>query len=565
MADAGFKLSVEGEKEFRKAISDVNAILKLNQAELQRVTAEYNASDKSMEAMTDRQKELGEVMGRQTTAVEQMEEELTRLTETYGENDKGVIKMRTEVEKARTTLAAMAAQFQANAEEMSAASTVAEAYGMSVEDIEAKIRAAEAEIKAMDAAMSGNTETMGIFGRRAEDTEKQVAELEKKSELLSEELQQQQKKHDLLNGEMQEAIRLYGNQSREVTEYRTKIAQTSTDMTELTRRIEENNREIENAKNPAMDLKDVFSQIGDITGVQIPEGLTAVVGGVGAAEAAVLGGLVPALGAAVKKVIEMQLEMRSAASEITKMSEETGLDTETVQMLQELGDYYGIGADTLKDSLKDLRNNMYDAAGGNAELAQKFAELDVSIMDSEGNLRNLMEVYLDLSQAFFMMEDKTARLAKAEELLGESVNQSAQIATAGKAELLRVINLIYEKGLVQTRESVAQLEAQNKAWKELGMTIEGTWKKINLAFTNMSDDSTVSKITGWITGWGNILRYIEGYRDTGSQLAPSPYYGTYGETVQNNTYNITVDAKDVKELNDLVNMVQNERVTGRMK
>ena len=563
MADAGFKLSVEGEKEFRKAISDVNAILKLNQAELQRVTAEYNASDKSMEAMTDRQKELGEVMGRQTTAVEQMEGELSRLTETYGENDKGVIKMRTEVEKARTTLAAMTAQFQANAEEMGAASKVAETYGMSVEDIEAQIRAADAEIKAMDAAMSGNTETMGIFGRRAEDTEKQVADLEKKSKLLTEELQQQQKKHDLLNEEMQEAIRLYGNQSREVAEYRVKIAQTSTDMSELTRRIEENNREIENAKDPATDLKDVFAKISDITGAQIPEGLTAVVGGVGAAEAAVMGGLVPALGAAVKKVVEMQLEMRSAASEITKLSEETGLDTETIQVLQELGDYYGVGADTLKDSLKDLRNNMYDAAGGNAELAQKFAELDVSIMDSEGNLRNLMDVYLDMSQAFFMMEDQTARLAKAEELLGESVNQSAQIATAGKAELMRVINLIYEKGLVQTKETIAQLEAQEKAWKELGMTVEGTWKKINLAINNMGDDKTWEKAAGFLSGWGNIVRFVQGYREAATTDIVKSYGGGSGTTVNN--YNITVSASDVKEFNDIVNMVQNQRVTGRMK
>ncbi len=561
MADAGFKLSVEGEKEFRKAISDVNAILKLNQAELQRVTAEYNASDKSMEAMTDRQKELGEVIGRQTTAVEQMEEELSRLTETYGENDKGVIKMRTEVEKARTTLASMTAQLQANAEEMSAASTAAETYGMSVEDIEAQIRAADAEIKAMDAAMSGNTETMGIFGRRAEDTEKQVADLEKQNEKLNDEVILQEKYMYALNEELERAVRLYGDGSTEADGYKIKIQETKTEIDLLKGKIQENNQEIENAKDPALDLKDVFSQISDITGVQIPGGLTDIVGGVGAAEAAVLGGLVPAVAKVATEIGKAQIELRKTASVFMKMSEETGLSTEEIQLLQELGDYFDVDADTLKDSLKDLRNNMFDAANGSTELAQKFSELDVEIFDNAGNLRSTLDVYMDLSQAFFLMEDQIARLSVAEGLLGESVNQSAAIATAGKAELLRVTNLIYEKGLIQTKETVAQLEAQDKAWKELGMTVEGVWKKIQLAFDNMSKDETWKRVAGFVSGWGNLIRFGEGYREAET----TDIVQSYGGGTVTNNYNFSIAADSVKSFNDLVRMAESQRITERMK
>lgn len=411
MADAGFRLTVEGEKEFRRAISDVNAILKLNQAEMKRVVAEYNAGEKSMESMAAKQKDLSGVIDRQTTAVEQMEDELARLTETYGENDKGVIKMRTELEKAYTSLSSMKQEFQNNAEAIAKATEESKGFEVTLGDVEAQIAAFEAEIKAADAAMSKGAGTMGVFGKTSEDTEKRVGDLQKKSELLSQEMQQQEKKLALLNEEMQEAVKLYGNQSKEVAEYRTRIAETSAQMHTLTSRIEANNKEIDNAKDPATNLGDIFGDIADTVGIQIPDGLSKMVSGIDTGTAA-LGGMLAAATKIVTTTVEATKDVSMTADEIKRLAAQTGLSTDQIQELQHVGKMTNMTIDQLSDVLKDLKKNIYDANSGSADLAEAFAKLGVETQSCNTDVDSMYATLssLDSEQLIDLFAEMESRI-----------------------------------------------------------------------------------------------------------------------------------------------------------
>lgn len=411
MADAGFRLTVEGEKEFRRAISDVNAILKLNQAEMKRVVAEYNAGEKSMESMVAKQKDLSGVIDRQTTAVEQMEDELARLTETYGENDKGVIKMRTELEKAYTSLSSMKQEFQNNAEAIAKATEESKGFEVTLGDVEAQIAAFEAEIKAEDAAMSKGAGTMGVFGRTAEETEKRVTALQKKGELLTQEMQQQEKKLAMLNEEMQEAVKLYGSQSKKVAEYRTRIAETSAEMSTLTMRLEANNKEIDNAIDPVVNLGDVFGEIADAVGIKIPDGLTKMVSGIDSGTAA-LGGMLAVATKIVTTTVEATKDVAMTADEIKRLAAQTGLSTDQIQELQYVGAQTNMTIDQLSDVLKDLKKNIYDANNGSADLAEAFAKLGVETQSCNTDVDSMYATLssLDSEQLIDLFAEMESRI-----------------------------------------------------------------------------------------------------------------------------------------------------------
>ena len=66
MADAGLRLTVDGEREFKKAISEINDLLKVNSSELRLLSEQYKSSDKSLETMTGKQKTLSEAMDLQS-------------------------------------------------------------------------------------------------------------------------------------------------------------------------------------------------------------------------------------------------------------------------------------------------------------------------------------------------------------------------------------------------------------------------------------------------------------------------------------------------------------------
>lgn len=570
MADAGFRLTVEGEKEFRKAIGDVNAILRLNQAELQKVTAEYNASGKGMDDMSKKQSELGEVLKRQTDAVAQMEGELERLTESYGESDKGVIKMRTELDKAKASLANMQAQFKANAEEIENAAKVTGEYTESMEDIDAQIKAFAAEIKAMDAGMKDANGTMSIFGNNAEETAKQVEDLKKKGDLLTSMIDEQKKKMDTLNDEMEEAVKLYGSQSREVAEYREEIANATTDLKDMEKQLEDNNDKIKNAETGAGDLAGVFEKISDITGIEIPDGLKNMVGGIDGATAAA-GGLVTLLASAAKGYADIHAEVLEENTEINKMAENAGITASEVQELTFVAEKYHVEVDSIIDTLKDLRNNMYEASEGNEELQAKFRELGVEISDQDG-LRSALAVYMELSDVWKEMDNETERLAAMSKILGESVNQSASVAAAGTDQLQKLINQAWQYGYAYSDAVNESLKEQQKIIDDLSLKWEGLKNKIAVFGTNYAKQAIggedgkfgLGDALRYISGGGNLWNTVQALLTTNNQFKATPYAGgegSSGGTVNN--YNITIPASDIKEFNDIVNVAQNARVAER--
>ena len=55
MADNfGLKIGVEGEREFKKALSDINQSFKVLGSEMQLVTSQFDKNDKSVNALSSR-------------------------------------------------------------------------------------------------------------------------------------------------------------------------------------------------------------------------------------------------------------------------------------------------------------------------------------------------------------------------------------------------------------------------------------------------------------------------------------------------------------------------------
>ena len=606
MADAGFRLSVEGEKEFRKAISDINEILKLNQAELKRSVAEYNASDKDIDALTKRHKELEDAISTQMGAISEMSGELTTLRDRYGENDKGVIKMQASVDSAAASLASMQKEMQEVEAQMKSAEAASDKYGESVDDIDARIKAFAAEIRAADTVIEGNSETLSLFGKSAEQTEKQVADLQKKSELLTGEITEQKKKIDLLNDEMQEAVKLYGSQSREVADYRVQVANATTELSKMEKELEDNEEAIKKAESGAIDLQDVFGKISEITGVQIPERLTGLIKDIDKTSVAAAG-FVAVLAEGVKKINEMQTEARKLSADIVSSEIETGLDVEQLQVLEYIAKKYGVEVNALKDSLKDLRNNMYDAANGSGELSEAFAKTGVEIFDENGQLRNVLEVYKDLSTAFQNVTNDVERLALMEDILGESVNQTAQVAMLGRETLERATKEAYENWGIYSEKTIYQWNQQEQAVRDYELAIEGAGRQTNAYFKELfrlwsevaySDGNLFEKIRDIIVAMSDAGLNSRKNSLVGGMWAEYPAYaaGTYnhpggyalvgergpeivdlpagsrvypnGEGVAAGTvnyYNVTIPASDIREFNDIVRIAQSKRVTERMK
>lgn len=77
MADSfGLKIGLEGEKEFKKALADINQSFKVLGSEMKLATSQFDKNDKSVEALAARNKVLRKEIDEQTTKIETLRKAL---------------------------------------------------------------------------------------------------------------------------------------------------------------------------------------------------------------------------------------------------------------------------------------------------------------------------------------------------------------------------------------------------------------------------------------------------------------------------------------------------------
>ena len=136
MADAGLKLVVEGEREFKKAIQEINAQIKANQAELKLLAEQYKNSGDNMEKLTSTQKALEEAMALQGNKVSTLREQYEKAAEAYGENDIRVVKLKTSLTEATAEYTKLSNEVAANQKAIDDNQSALEEYQKTAEEID---------------------------------------------------------------------------------------------------------------------------------------------------------------------------------------------------------------------------------------------------------------------------------------------------------------------------------------------------------------------------------------------------------------------------------------------
>ena len=68
--DFGLKIALEGEKEFKKALADINQSFKVLGSEMKLTESQFSKNDNSVEALTEKNKVLGKEIDAQKGKIE---------------------------------------------------------------------------------------------------------------------------------------------------------------------------------------------------------------------------------------------------------------------------------------------------------------------------------------------------------------------------------------------------------------------------------------------------------------------------------------------------------------
>lgn len=118
--DFGLKIGIEGEKDFKKALSDINQSFNVLGSEMTLVTSQFDKNDKSVEAITARNAVLNKEIDAQRDKITTLKAALDNAAASFGENDRRTQNWQVQLNKAEAELNGMERELSGNEKALAA-------------------------------------------------------------------------------------------------------------------------------------------------------------------------------------------------------------------------------------------------------------------------------------------------------------------------------------------------------------------------------------------------------------------------------------------------------------
>ena len=386
MADNfGLKIGVEGEREFKKSLREINQSFRVLGSEMKLVTSEFDRNDKSIKAITARNAVLNKEIDAQKEKVSTLEKALANAAESFGENDRRTLSWQTQLNNANAELNNLERELKDSQEEVK---------NLNREKVEKLVNglktAGEIAGKVLVAGLKAAAAAMAAIGTGAVASGKFIK--------------------DSLNvyGEYEDAMKqvqaTMGLAGEEGEEAFNKLSQAAKDAGASTRFSASESAEALNYL--ALAGYDTEQAIGALPGV-----LTlAAAGDMDLARASDL--VTDSMAALGLEIADMDMYMDKMA----KTSQKSNTD------VQQLGEGILVAGATMKNAGQDLdtlnvmlgvlanrgikgaeggtklRNIIMSLTSPTSAAAKELESLGISVTDSSGNIRDMNDIFTDLNK-----------------------------------------------------------------------------------------------------------------------------------------------------------------------
>ena len=140
MADSfGLKLGIEGEKEFKKALAEINQNFKVLGSELKLVSSQFDKNDNSVQALSARNTVLNKEIDAQKQKIETLRQALANASESFGETDRRTQSWQIQLNNAQASLNGMERELNSNNSALEQAKTDIEGTEKSLEKVNGRL------------------------------------------------------------------------------------------------------------------------------------------------------------------------------------------------------------------------------------------------------------------------------------------------------------------------------------------------------------------------------------------------------------------------------------------
>lgn len=171
---------------------------------------------------------------------------------------------------------------------------------------------------------------------------------------------------------------------------------------------------------------------------------------------------------AKRMIWDTAVQIASATNDIERQAAVLGITTDEFQKWTYAAKMSDVNAQELAIGIKLLSRNMEDASTGAGDAAKYFSAMGVSVKTTEGHLRPLNQVMLDIMDKFAQWEDGPKKMAIAMQLFGRSGETLIPLLNKGRTGFNELAAEAQKLGLILSPELIHK-----------GSEAEDIFKKIN--------------------------------------------------------------------------------------
>ncbi len=379
--------------------------------------------------------------------------------------------------------------------------------GIDTTDFKTAIAAANRELRVIESGFRASAAALG-------DWSKDASGLEQRIETLTRAMELQRAKVDALRGEYERIAAEQGASSKGAQDMLIKLNRETEQLNKMGRELETSSNALETMGKESDEAGKKVDKLGDeeaetarqtVKLGDVMKGLGTILKG------AVVG--IAALGAAVVGVAGaitgLVLSSADMAGELVDLSAKTGISVTQLQELQYAGEQLGVSTETITGAMARLTRGMGDARSGTGPAAAAFAALGVSVVDSNGNLRDNQYVMADVLDALQKIPNEAERDALAMEIFGKSAQELNPLIQAGSDGIADLAEEAHEMGAVMSEEAVSALESFGDELASLQAGLRGTMGEMAVAFLPVFQELT-GKAREYLGEFSDIVRGADG-------------------------------------------------------
>lgn len=393
MADSSFglKIGLEGEREFKRAISDINRDMRVLGTELKLAATNFDSTDRSAAALTARSAGLVREIDAQKSKITELERALANASESFGESDRRTQNWQIQLNQAKTALAGMEKELSANDKALLSNADRYDALGKEIDDtvkayvaVKAEYGENSAEAKTLEARLKTLTSEQEAAGKAADAEEQQV---------------------------------------REVTE----------SLGQYTRGTKEAAEETGEASSKIKNVTDAFATVGKVVaGASVAVGTAAVAAGAG--------------------MFKLASDAAATGREINNTSQKLGLSREGFQEWSYILKKSGTSIDVLGIGMKTLQKTMGGMTEDGDSASKAFEAVGLSFDEVKGKSP---EEALNLTIAALQdMPSDADRTAAALKLFGKGAMELQPLLNKTSEDTDELRQRAHDLGLVMSDEQV---------------------------------------------------------------------------------------------------------------